>query len=112
MKESVTCRVRRAKRTRFGRILCRLLGDERGGVMMEYVILAVLIAAVVAVAVAFFGDTIVGMIHTAAVSATETKNDTEVNNAMGAARDDAARVNTEADKRSMDLGGAAAPEER
>ena len=38
-------RIMRAKRSRIGRIVCRLLGDEKGAVTMEYVILAVLIAA-------------------------------------------------------------------
>ena len=50
----------RAKKSAMGRVLCRLLGDEAGGVMMEYVILAVLIAAAVVVAVMFFGKNIKG----------------------------------------------------
>lgn len=52
------------------RVLRRLLGDEVGGVMMEYVILAVLIAAAVVVAVAMFGKTLVGMFDVAAKGAT------------------------------------------
>ncbi|MDD2597626.1 MAG: hypothetical protein PHO37_00165 [Kiritimatiellae bacterium] len=52
------------------RALRRLLGDRAGGVMMEYVILAVLIAAAVVVAVAMFGKTIVGMFDTAGKGAT------------------------------------------
>jgi len=47
-----------AKKKRLGRLLCRLFGDEAGGVMMEYVILAVLIAAAVVVAVMFFGKNV------------------------------------------------------
>ena len=43
------------------KITRRVLGDQAGGVMMEYVILAVLIAAAVVVAVAMFGKTLVGM---------------------------------------------------
>ena len=50
--------------------LCRLAGDRTGGVMMEYVILAVLIAAAVVVAVAMFGKTIVGMFDVAGKGAT------------------------------------------
>jgi Flp pilus assembly pilin Flp len=50
--------------------LCRLAGDRSGGVMMEYVILAVLIAAAVVVAVAMFGKTIVGMFDVAGKGAT------------------------------------------
>ena len=52
------------------RVLCRLMGNRRGGVMMEYVILAVLIAAAVVVAVAMFGKTIVGMFNVAGKGAT------------------------------------------
>ena len=51
-------------------MLRRLMGDEVGGVMMEYVILAVLIAAAVVVAVAMFGKTLVGMFDVAAQGAT------------------------------------------
>ncbi|MFA7173849.1 MAG: hypothetical protein WC340_10635 [Kiritimatiellia bacterium] len=48
-----------------------MLGDRAGGVMMEYVILAVLIvAAVVVVAVAMFGKTIAGMFDTVGKGAT------------------------------------------
>ena len=57
-------------RSRTKKVLCRLLGDRAGGVMMEYVILAVLIAAAVVVAVAMFGKTLVGMFDTAAKGAT------------------------------------------
>ena len=51
----------RAKKSLFGRFVCKLMGDEKGAVMMEYVIVAVLIAAGCVVAVAMFGSTIVGM---------------------------------------------------
>ncbi len=47
--------VERAKKTLVGRIVCRVMGEETGAVMMEYVIVATLIAAAVAVAVWFFG---------------------------------------------------------
>lgn len=46
--------------TKAGRMLRRLVGEETGAVMMEYVILAVLIAAAAVVAIAYFGRTIVG----------------------------------------------------
>ena len=58
------------KRSRTKRVLCRLMGDRAGGVMMEYVILAVLIAAAVVVAVAMFGKTLVGMFDVAGKGAT------------------------------------------
>ena len=52
-----------------GRTLRRLFGEEKGAVMMEYVIVAVLIAAACVVAVAMFGKTIVGMFDVAAKGA-------------------------------------------
>ncbi len=57
-------------RERVRKALCRLAGNKNGGVMMEYVILAVLIAAAVVVAVAMFGKTIVNMFDVAAVGTT------------------------------------------
>ena len=65
------------KRGKFGvgrnsflsKVMVRLLGEEKGAVMMEYVIVAVLIAAACVVAVAMFGKTIVGMFDTAAKGA-------------------------------------------
>lgn len=59
----------RAKRTRFGRVLCRLLGDNTGAVMMEYVVLALLICAAVVGVVMIFGDQIAGMFKTASQAA-------------------------------------------
>ena len=58
--------IKRAKKYWLGRVLCRLAGDEKGAVMMEYVIVAVLIAAACVVAVAMFGRTIVGQFGVAA----------------------------------------------
>ena len=58
-------RLNRWKNTRMGRMIVRLLGEERGAVMMEYVIVAVLIAAACVAAVAMFGKTIVGMFDVA-----------------------------------------------
>ena len=58
-------KIRNLKRTRFGRFVCHVLGDEKGAVAMEYVVLAVLIAAAIVVAVAVFGKTIVGMFDVA-----------------------------------------------
>lgn len=57
-------------RIRTKKRVCRLLGNRTGGVMMEYVILAVLIAAAVVVAVAMFGKTLVGMFDVAGKGAT------------------------------------------
>lgn len=57
--------VRAIRNSRFGRFITRILGEEKGAVAMEYVILAVLIAAAIVVAVAVFGKTIVGMFDVA-----------------------------------------------
>ncbi len=64
-------------KTKMNRVLRRLLGDEAGGVMMEYVILAVLIAAAVVVAVAMFGKTLVGMFDVAGKGATGRHTDAQ-----------------------------------
>jgi len=62
--------MKRLMNSRMRKVMCRLVGDKAGGVMMEYVILAVLIAAAVVVAVAMFGKTLVGMFSVAATSTT------------------------------------------
>lgn len=54
-------KIAKAKQTRFGRLLCRLFGDERGAVMMEYVVLGVLLVAGVVAIVITFGDQLQGM---------------------------------------------------
>lgn len=51
-------RIARAKRTAFGRFLCRLAGENTGAVMMEYVVLGVLVIAAVVGLVVAFGDTL------------------------------------------------------
>lgn len=57
--------IQRVKNTRVGRLVCRLFGEEKGAVMMEYVIVAVLIAAAAVAAVIYFGKNITGMFATA-----------------------------------------------
>jgi len=70
MKTNLNLKIKAAKNTRLGRLLCRLVGDQRGAVMMEYVILGVMIAAACTLAAIFFGDQIRGafktMIHATA----------------------------------------------
>lgn len=61
--------IQKLQKTVFGRVISRLAGEERGAVMMEYVILAVLIAAAAVVAIAYFGKTIVGQTNVAATAA-------------------------------------------
>ena len=51
-------------RSQIKQVLCRLMGDRAGGVMMEYVILAVLVAAAAVVAVMLFGRGIVTSLST------------------------------------------------
>jgi len=58
------------KKSVLGRVFCRLVGEDRGAVMMEYVIVAVLIAAAVAAGVAYFGQDLVKMFGVAGKAAT------------------------------------------
>lgn len=60
MKKPTQFAIRRAKATLAGRMLCRLLGEETGAVLMEYVVLGVLLVAAVVGAVVMFGDNIGG----------------------------------------------------
>ena len=45
----------KARNSFLGRVLRRLLGEEKGAVMMEYIVIALLIAAVAVVAIGYFG---------------------------------------------------------
>ena len=58
---SMKMKLERAKRTRFGRFLCAILGDQRGAVAMEYVVIALLVAAAVVGVVMVFGSRIANM---------------------------------------------------
>ena len=49
--------IKRIANSQFGRVLKRIVGEETGAVLMEYVILAVMIAAAAVVAVIYFGQT-------------------------------------------------------
>lgn len=46
-----------------GRVLRRLLGEEKGTVMMEYIVVGLLVVAAAVVAVAVFGDALVDMFN-------------------------------------------------
>ena len=46
--------IQRIKNSKFGRLLCRIVGEDTGAVMMEYVLVAMLIAAATVAAVAYF----------------------------------------------------------
>ena len=60
----------RAKKSLVGRIVCCVMGEETGAVMMEYVIVAVLIAAAVAAGAWFFGKDLMNMFGVAGRAAT------------------------------------------
>lgn len=50
--------ISKIRKSRFGRLICRVFGEESGQAMMEYVIIAVLIAAACAVGVWYFGRSV------------------------------------------------------
>lgn len=83
MKMNLQSKIRMAKRTRLGRMLCRLAGDQSGAVMMEYVILGVLIAAAATLAAIYFGKGIVGgfttMTHATTGQTDNAKTDAKAN---------------------------------
>lgn len=55
MKKTSKFTIERAKRTMFGRLACRLIGDQSGAVLMEYVILGAMIAAAAVALILVFG---------------------------------------------------------
>lgn len=89
-------RLNTLKKSRFGRLVCRILGNEKGAVMMEYVIIAVLIAAACVVAVAVFGKTIVGMFDVAGKGA--SAQHTEAKSTLDKTQTDQGTKATEAGK--------------
>jgi Flp pilus assembly pilin Flp len=56
--------IQRIKKSRLGRLLCRIVGEDTGAVMMEYVLVAMLIAAATVAAVSYFGRDTQGMFGT------------------------------------------------
>ena len=93
-------KIAKAKQTRLGRMLCRLFGDERGAVMMEYVVLGVLVVAAAVAIVLVFGDQIRDSFHSM-ILAMQGKKDTlqshvEESNTANAAAADAAEETGEA----------------
>ena len=51
----------KARKSFLGRVLCRLVGEEKGVTMMEYILLGLLIASAAVIAVSAFGQTITQM---------------------------------------------------
>ena len=100
MKKPSPYALKRAKRTLFGRILCRLVGEQTGAVLMEYVVLGVLVVAAAVAMILVFGDQIRDGIHTM-ILALQGKKDTaqehvESTNAANSGAADAAEETGEA----------------
>lgn len=74
MKTPTKFALKRAKATLAGRILCRLLGEQTGAVLMEYVVLGVLLVAAVVGAVVMFGEDITGAFKVMGQSLFSKKN--------------------------------------
>ena len=66
------------KNSKVGRVICRLLGEETGATMMEYVILAVMIAAAVTAAAIYFGNHAKDQMNVAAAAMGGNTADAEV----------------------------------
>ena len=66
--------MKKIKDSKLGKALRRLVGEETGAVMMEYVILAVLIAAAAVIAIAYFGKTVTSEANVAATAMTGKGN--------------------------------------
>ena len=99
-KDRVVRAIARAKRSALGRTMCRLCGDTAGGVMMEYVILGVLVAAAAVTLVVLFGDRIANSlgIMTKAVSGDVTGAVSDAETARDDASTDVSEANTEHNK--------------
>jgi len=63
--------------TKLARVLRRLFGEETGATMMEYVILAVMIAAAVTAAAIYFGNTAKNQMNTAGSAMTGKTKEAE-----------------------------------
>ena len=70
----------KARKSFLGRALRRLLGEEKGAVMMEYIVIGLLIAAVAVVAIGYFGNGITNVfgILTQVVAAKPTNASTQM----------------------------------
>ena len=94
-----------------GRALRRLLGEEKGAVMMEYIVIGLLVAALAVVAVAMFGRTATDMFGVLATAMTGDHREAQIqqNNAqantvaaVAAARDHANDAHSQ--KSGVDIG--------
>ena len=58
-------RINRMMNKWYGRLICRVLGEEKGAVAMEYIVIALLVAAAVVALVMVFGGNLRNMLsHT------------------------------------------------
>ena len=60
MNSFAKAKIERAKRTLVGRLVCRLLGDQTGAVLMEYVVLGAMVAAAAVALILIFGKGVRG----------------------------------------------------
>ena len=98
--------MKKSNRDRIKKMLCCMVGDRRGGVMMEYVILGVLIAAAAVVAVTVFGKNIVAMfnVSTQAMSGNTEKAETTRKQQTTNAATDATEAGRYGDEMGKDAG--------
>ena len=108
--------LKKATNSFVGRVLRRLLGEENGAVMMEYIVVGLLIAAACVVAVAAFGTTITSMFGSIATSMTgdhqtaitqqnKAKNDSISNFGKANAHNQTKHSSTPVEDIGADLGG-------
>ena len=98
----------KAKKSFLGRILCRLAGEEKGAVMMEYIVIGLLIAAAAVIAISAFGQTITQMFASLGASvtgdhatATDAQNTAQSSMAAGATASDAYITNQHSKKSNV-----------
>ena len=95
----------KAKKSFLGRVLCRLAGEEKGAVMMEYIVIGLLIAAAAVIEVSAFGQTITQMFASLGASvtgdhatATEAQNKAQSSMAAGTTASDSYITNQHSKK--------------
>lgn len=97
-----------------GRAIRRLLGEEKGVVMMEYIVVGLLIAAAVVLAVAVFGRTANDMFGSLSTTMTGDyrtgvveQNTTQANTATGSDAASAHNTEVSSEKAGTDVGAPA-----
>ena len=93
----------RLNTTKLGRLLKRVVSEESGQTAMEYVVIATLIAAAVAVGVWLFGSQILGMFQTAGEATVGQQDQSaEHREALGDNSKDVNQAGKDADNRYTD----------